>query len=303
MAATLLSLADTLLFLCISLSGIYLFVFALASMRKRVDSYPKAKSKHRFALLLPADAPTPALDYPTELYDIHPYVNLHEAVPTLDDTKYDVAVVLGESSRVSPSLLQEVNNAYDAGITAMQLHHIIEPRHTPKLRRQAVGEETNHAIFKQGHTRIGLSSAMDGTDMAMELTWLQKNLKSPRSNLERRLLRQRIFIEYLEQAIVYSTAPRTRTHEIAGGKVLSDFPEALFTGNWDYADKLFQRLLPSWKVLLSTVGILSVATTCYNGGAFSIKWWILLFCLLFTVCLAIPDYLVETKKKRKSKKD
>lgn len=302
MTETLLSLADTLLFLCISLSGIYLFVFALASMCKRAERYPKAKSKHRFALLLPPSTPTPILDYPEELYDIYPYENLHEAVPTLDETKYDIAVVLGESAHVSPALLQEVNNAYDAGITAMQLHHIIEPRHKRKLRLQAVSEETNHAIFKQGHTRVGLSSAMDGTDMAIELKWLQKNLKSPKSNLERRLLRQRIFIEYLEQAIVYSPTPRARTHEIARGKVLSDFPEALFTGNWDYADKLFQRLLPSWKVLLITTGILSAVTTCYNG-TFSVKWWILLFGLLFTVCLAIPDYLVETKKKRKSKKD
>lgn len=302
MTENLLSLADTLLFLCISLSGIYLFVFALTSMCKRAERYPKAKSKHRFALLLPPSTPTPTFDYPEELYDIYPYENLHKSVQALDETKYDIAIVLGESAHVSPALLQEVNNAYDAGITAMQLHHIIEPRHTRKLRLQAVSEETNHAIFKQGHTRVGLSSAMDGTDMAMELKWLQKNLKSPKSNLERRLLRQRIFVEYLEQAIVYSPTPRARTHEIAGGKVLSDFPEALFTGNWDYADKLFQRLLPSWKVLLITTGILSAVTTCYNG-AFSVKWWILLFCLLFTVCLAIPDYLVETKKKRKSKKD
>lgn len=302
MTETLLSITDTLLFLCIGLSGAYLFVFALASMCKRAERYPKAKTKYRYALLLPTGAQPPVLDYPEESYDIHFYDTLHETVQALDSSLYDVAVVLGEDARVSPSMLQEVNNAYDAGITALQLHHVIEQRSTRKLCWQAVCEEINHAIFKQGHTLLGLSSGMDGIDMALELKWLQKNLKSPKSNLERRLLRQGIFIDYLAHTPVCSPAPRIRTHTISYKKVFTNLPEALFTGQWEYADKLFQRLLPSWKALLIATGILTVGISCYNG-AMSVKWWVLLFGLLFTVCLAIPDYLVEPKKKRKSKKD
>lgn len=302
MTELILSIADGILFVCISLSGAYFFVFALATMLKRTERHPKAETKHRYALLLPRGTQPPMLDYPEEYYDIHFYDTLHETVQTLDNTQYDVAVVLGEGSHVSPSMLQEVNNAYDAGITAMQLHHIIEQRSTRKLRRQAVDEEINHAIFKQGHTLFGLSSGMDGTDMAMELKWLQKNLKSSKSNLERRLLKQGVFIDYLIHTPVCSPAPRTRTHVVSGKKIVSDLPEALLTGRWEYADKLLQRLLPSWKTLLIATSILSVGMSCYSG-ALSVKWWILLFGLLFTVCLAIPDYLVETTKKRKSKKE
>lgn len=302
MVETILSIADSILFFCICLSGIYFFVFALATMLKRTEKYPKAKKKHRYALLLPTGASLPALDYPEELYDIHFYGKLHETVQALDDTKYDVAVVLGENPQVSPSILQEINDAYDAGTTTIQLHHVIEKRSTRTLRRQAINEEINHAVFKQGHTLLGLSSAMDGMDMAIELKWLQKNMKSARSNLERRLSRQQIFTDYLARTVVSSPNARTRTHIISGKKVISDFPEAILQGNWEYADKLLQRLLPSWKTLLITTSVLAITMSCYNG-ALSIKWWIALFCLLFTVSLAIPDYLVETKKKRKLKKD
>ena len=302
MVETILSIADSILFLCISLSGIYYFIFASATTFRKTEKYPKAKQKHRYALLLPTGTSIPVLNYPEELYDIHFYEQLHETVQALDDTKYDMAVILGRDSQISATLLQEINNAYDAGTRAIQLHHVIENRSTRKLRRQAINEEINHAVFKQGHTLLGLSSAMDGMDIAVELKWLQKNLKSTKSNLERRLMRQQVFTDYLVDSVVSSPTARTRTHEIRGKKVLSDLPEALLQGNWEYADKLLRRLLPSWKALLITTSTLAIAMSCYNGGL-SIKWWVLLFCLLLTVSLAIPDYLVETKKKRKSKKD
>lgn len=302
MVETILSITDSILFFCISLSGIYFFIFASATTFKQTEKYPKAKKKHRYALLLPTGTSIPMLDYPEELYDIHFYGQLHETVQSLDDTKYDMAVVLGKDAQVSSSMLQEINDAYDAGTTAMQLHHVIENRSTRKLRLQAINEEVNHSVFKQGHTLLGLSSAMDGVDMAIELKWLQKNLKSAKSNLERRLLRQQVFTDYLVRTIVSSPNARMRTHEISGKKVLSNLPEALLHGNWEYTDKLFQHFLPSWKALLISTGTLAIAMSCYNGEL-SIKWWVLLFCLLLTVSFAIPDYLVETKKKRKLKKD
>lgn len=300
MTDTLLYIVDSVLYFGITLSGIYLFVFALASMLKRADRYPKAKEKHRFIVLLPTGTTLRAQEYPKELYDVLPYDKLPEAVQGLDGSRYDVAVILGETTTPSPRLLQEVNKAYDAGTIAMQLHHTIEERSTRKLRRQALCEEINHSLFKQGHTGVGLSSALDGMDIAVELSWLQKNLKSAKSNLERRLLRQNIFIDYLEHASVGSPAPRMRTHTLSRSKALSDLPEAVLGGHWDYANKLFQRLIPSWKTLLILTPLLAVATTCYDSSL-SPKWWGGVFCLLLTLCFAIPDYLVEKKKKCKFK--
>lgn len=36
---------------------------------------------------------------------------------------------------------------------------------------------------------------------------------------------------------------------------------------------------------------------CYNW-TLSLKWWALLYVLIFIVCLAIPDYLVGQKTKK-----
>lgn len=300
MTDTLLHILDSVLFFGISLSGIYLFVFAFASMLKRADRYPKAKMLHRFIVLLPTGTTFSAQEYPEDLYDALPYDRLPEAVQGVDGDRYDVAVILGEATTVSSRLLHEVNKAYAAGTVAMQLHHNIEGRTTRKLRRQALCEEISHSLFKQGHTRVGLSSALDGVDIAVELSWLQKNLKSAKSNLERRLLRQNIFIDYLEHVSVSSPAPRIRTHTLSRSKALSDLPEAVLGGHWDYTDKLFQRLIPSWKTLLTLTLLLAVATTCYDSSL-SLKWWGGVFCLLLTLCFAIPDYLVEKKKKCKFK--
>lgn len=298
MTATLLLIADSILFFFLSLVGIYLLIFALASMCKRTNRYPKSEKKHRFALLIPTGTPFPPQEYPNELYDTHPYENLPETVQALEGSKYDVAVILGEATQVPLNLLQRVNNAYNAGATAMQFHHIIENRRTKKRHLQAIREEIDHSLFKLGHTQLGLASALDGMDMALDMKWLQKNLKSKKSNLERRLLRQHIFIEYFDYIEIGSPAARQRTHRISRKKILSDLPEALLTAHWDYADKLFQRLVPSWSMLLTVTAALAIVTTCYNW-TLSLKWWGGLFCLLLTICFAIPDYLVEKKKKKK----
>lgn len=298
MTDTFLSLADSLLFLLICLPALYLLLFALASLVRRTDRYSRAKNRYRYAVLIPADATLSPQEYPEDLYRVYPYRNLPETVQALDEAKYDMVVILGTFTRVSPQLLLEINNAHAAGITAMQLHHAMEIENpvVRKAHRQALTEEINYTLFRQGHTQLGFSSALNGMDIAIELPWLKKNFKGPKSNLERRLLRQNIFIEYVEQPLVYSPEPRKPTHCIKRGKALSDLPEAILTSNWDYVNKLFQRLIPSWKTEIIIVSGIAIIMSCCNW-LLSLKWWILLFGLLFTVCLAIPDYLVETKKK------
>ncbi|MEG1564011.1 MAG: hypothetical protein RR365_09840 [Bacteroides sp.] len=300
MIENLFSFGDSLLFFCSFLSVVYLFVFAVASMCSRTNRYPEAKNQHRYVLLAPFGTTLSAQQYPEELYRIQCYDNLSEAIQTLDETKHDMVIVLGEGSRISPFLLQEVNNAYDAGITALQLHSVIDPITTRQFHLQAINEEISNAVFQQGHTQLGLSSAFIGMDIALDLKWIKKNLKSEKSNLERKLLRQNIFIDYLNEPPVYSPIAHPSTHTIKRRKALYDLPEAFFSGHWDYVGKLVQQLIPSWTVLLPIIALVAVVATYYEG-LLSVKWWILLFGLLFTLSLAIPDYLVTEKKKKKFK--
>lgn len=96
---------------------------------------------------------------------------------------------------------------------------------------------------------------------------------------------------------IYSNTPRPRPYSMSKRKAVSKLPAVLMEGNWDYADKLFRQLLPSWRILLLVSSIWCIIATCYDWRA-SLSWWFLLFVLLFTLCLAIPDYLVEKKKKK-----
>ena len=277
MADTLFYTADSIFFLCIAIAGIYLFVFALAALFRRSEKYPATGNMHRFILLVPPG---------TEI-----------CIKELDESLYDIAIILGETTNVSPCLLKEINNAYGSGTMAMQLHHIIECRPTRKIRWKAIHEEIRNSIFRQGHVQTGLSSALEKTDIAIDFKWLKQNLRSPKSNLESRLLQQNIYIEYMDHIHIYSNTPRPRPYSMSKRKAVSKLPAVLMEGNWDYADKLFRQLLPSWRILLLFSSIWCIIATCYDWRA-SLSWWFLLFALLFTLCLAIPDYLVEKKKKK-----
>ena len=294
MIDTLFHIANDFFFFCIILSGIYLFIFALIALFRHSGKYPATEKKYRFALLVPLQTHIEDLKYPKELYTVITYNDPVLAVRELDENQYDIAVILGETTHVSPLLLQDINDAYDAGVMAMQLHHIIEHRPTGKIRRKAIREEIRNSIYRQGHVQAGLSSALEKTDIAIDVKWLKQNLKSPKSNLESRLLMQNIFIEYLHYAHVYSDSPRPLPY--SKWKALSKLPVTLLAGNWDYADKLFRQLVPSWRVLFLICSIWCIIATCY-AWTLSLRWWFLLFGLLFTLCLAIPDYLIEKKKK------
>ena len=289
---------DSVLFLCFSISLIYLFVFAIAASFRRTDIYPPARKKYRYAVLIPENSVFAAQNYPVELYDVIPVCSLYEIIKEMDPTDYDLAVILGETDRVSPNLLDEINRAYEAGTTAIQLHHIVTPRNSRKLRIKAINEEIRNSFFKQGQIRIGLSSAMDGKDMVLEFAWLKKNLKSPKSNLEKRLARQNIFVEYLENSCVESRAPRISQYHVRIFRAVASLPEAILTANWDYLNKIVQWLLPSWVTLLIGATLIAILMTAYEWTS-SLKWWGALFALIFTICLAIPDYLVEKTSKKK----
>lgn len=128
MIDTLFHIANDFFFFCIILSGIYLFIFALIALFRHSGKYPATEKKYRFALLVPLQTHIEDLKYPKELYTVITYNDPVLAVRELDENQYDIAVILGETTHVSPLLLQDINDAYDAGVMAMQLHHIIEHR-------------------------------------------------------------------------------------------------------------------------------------------------------------------------------
>ena len=108
---------------------------------------------------------------------------------------------------------------------------------------------------------------------------------------------QGIFVEYLEKVKVYSSDIRTPRYKVRFSKALRALPEAIFTAHWDYCNKILRWILPSRKTNLISIALIATALLCYDWSL-SLKWWSLLYILMFIICLAIPDYLVRQKTKK-----
>lgn len=358
MLSVVIDIFDDILFFFMGISVLYLFIFALAAMFKRADKYRKASKQYRYAVLFPAYKEDKVIEssvssflqqnYPSDLYDVvvisdqmkdetnQRLINmgitllkanyedsskakaLHLAMNTLDETKYDVVVIMDGDNMVEPNFLEEVNKAYDSGCLAIQTHRMAKSRNTPTAVLDAVSEEINNSIFRKGHIRFGFSSALIGSGMAFEYKWFKKNIFNVSTagedkELEALLLQQEIFIEYLEHVNVYDEkVPKDdafynqRRRWLASqygilGRTIKDLPGAIASGNWDYADKIFQWAMFPRVILLGFVGVLALVVTVYDWTQ-GIKWWLLLFALVLSLCMAIPDYLVDKDFTRSIKK-
>ena len=160
-------------------------------------------------------------------------------------------------------------------------------------------QEIKNSLFRAGNTQFGLSSNLSGTNIAIDLEWLQNNLRSSKTNIERKLFRKNVYIDYLPDAIVYCQSSPVHPYRRRLRKTASYFFPSLLEGNWNFCNRIVQHLIPSPLKMCIFVSVWTLLITGYNW-ALSIGWWLILFGLLVTYSLAIPDYLVEDKKKKHS---
>lgn len=348
---------DTILFILIGLSVGYLFVFSFAGMFKRSFTYPPAKKTYRFAVLFPAYKEDQIIessihsflkqDYPKGQYEIIVIADqlkqqtilnlqllpitllnvkfensskakaLNFAINQLSD-KYDLVVILDADNTVKSNFLKKISDAYEYGPSAIQAHRIAKNRNTDTAILDAVSEEINNTIFRKGHVKLGLSSALIGSGMAFDYKWFKENIKQVSSagedkELELLLLKQRIYIEYLDDVYVYDEKT-TKEQNFSNQRrrwlaaqfsslfeAIPSMPQAIFSGNVNYCDKLFQWMMLPRILLVGITGLLS-ATITYINWELSFKWWFLLFILLLALSMAIPDYLIDKKLRKALRK-
>ena len=77
-------------------------------------------------------------------------------------------MLLDPDNDVDTDMLLKINDAYYSGCNAMQTHRIAKRRDTNIAVLEAVSEEINNSIFRKGHTGLGFSSALIGSDMAFD---------------------------------------------------------------------------------------------------------------------------------------
>jgi cellulose synthase/poly-beta-1,6-N-acetylglucosamine synthase-like glycosyltransferase len=237
-----------------------------------------------------------------------PKALLEAAIKTLSSKDYDVLVLLNANNLVDPTYLTDINKAYHSGGMAIQTHKVSKKYPTHLSWLNALMEEVNNSLFRRGHVNLGFSSSLMGTGMAFEFDWFKQNaaLKGNidiSKYLEAKLLKQGIFIEYLEHVYTYedsvhnvaaynklrkewsSTGADTRHY------IVRDLPRALFAGNLDYGDKILQWMMPS-KILLLGFLFIIAGLLSYYEPTLSVKWWIMTGTLLFAYVMAIPDKML-----------
>jgi len=248
---------------------------------------------------------------PTYKGDITKSKSIEYAVNYLSDSGiyYDACVILESGDTLDENFLMKVNDAYESGCVAIQTHRITKYINSAEEELISISKEINNAIFRKGHTNIGLSSALMETGMVLDMGLLKKYINTTNSKifekqLEDTLLKKRVYIEFLDYVYTYDSVNYKKNgrihhkyknrHKIRFSASPLMLPIALLNNNWDYSDKLIQSILPSRYLLILLITLFAIISSL-TDWTMSVKWWALLAILIITFISAIPDYLVNNK--------
>ena len=337
-----------------SVAVAYPLIYSLASLGTRKSYYPTANKQHKFAILFPAYKEDrvilPVVEsflqqhYPQELYKVivisdHMQETTNERLAQLPITllkanyensskakalnfamdhfgrdEFDAVVILDADNIVDTNFLLEINKVFDAGVQAIQAHRTAKNRNTDIAVLDGLSEEVNNSIFRRGHVRLGISSALIGSGMIFNYQWFHDNVKhlvttGEDKELEVLLLKQRIFIEFLDEVYVYDEKTQGEkgfynqrrrwlaTQFAQWGRGFKDLPQAILSGNIDYSDKLIQWMLPPRLILFGGIIVMGSIMQIIDWPL-ALKWWALFLIMGVTLCLAIPDKLVDDRFKK-----
>lgn len=288
---------DDLLFIYTVLLLLYMLVLSVASHFKHIV-YAKASKQYHAIFLVPEGSTLS--NTCRDQYEFLPYNDLHKSINELDTERYDIVIILSDKAcSLSPLFLSKIYDAFDSGIQAIQLHTIAEDLEGLRNRYLAISHEIENSLFQSGSTQFGLSSKLYGTNMAIDLKWLQKNMRSSKTNIERKLFLQNIYIDYLSDVIVYCQSIPASPYRKRFRKTVSYLLPSILEKNWCFCNRIVQELILSPLKLCIFTSAWAILITAYDW-TISFGWWGVLLGLLITYSLAIPDYLVEDKKKKRN---
>lgn len=335
------------LFVWFAINVAYLLIFSLAALRRHANEVPVSTDCRRIVILIPAYREDRVImecvesclaqTYPTDKFDIVVISDqmeestnaalsklpvrlevvrfehstkakaLNLAMSRSDD--YDMALILDADNMIGPHFLQQINAVFGRrGVKVFQAHRIAKNRNTHLAYLDAVSEEINNSIFRQGHVNLGLSAALIGSGMVFDYHLLKEKLASIRAvggfdrALELTLFKEGRKIGYLPNAYVLDEKIQTHSdfsrqrrrwlsaqyHYLAA--FLKDVPRAIRNGQWDFCDKMFQQMSIPRIILLGFSLVFAFLMTCFSW-TLAVKWWILFGGLLLALALAIPRVL------------
>lgn len=233
---------------------------------------------------------------------------LNYAMSQLSES-YDIALILDADNIMATDFITKLNATFDLGYQVVQGHRTAKNTNSPTAILDAISEEINNHILRKGHRALGLSSALIGSGMAFEYGLFVDVMSEIHAiggfdkELEMRLLKRGIVFDYIEDAFVYDEKvqnaevfEKQRTRWIAAQfKYLKqNFVSGivhLFKGNIDYANKVFQALLPPRIILLGMLMFFAFVSIFSGDFNFKVLAWGQLVTLIFTFYISTPDFL------------
>ena len=324
---------------------LYLLVFAVAGHRRAPRPLPADSVARRMCVLMPAyradavireTAPVAVIHQYAGVADVHVVADglapitvqalrqggagvievnfikstkgkaLLAALNELPHGAYDVAVILDVDNEMAPGFLAQVNDAFAAGYRVVQGHRTAKNMDSPF---DACNEEINNHIFRLGHARLGMSSALIGSGMAFEYEYLHQLLQDigdtpgEDKEVDFRVLRDGVKIAYLPEALVYdekipnaSVFATQRTRWLATQleflvKYFGEGLRQLGGGNFEFFDKILQSLLLPRVLLLGVLSGLLGLSLLWRVGLGPGFWLALLLGTGAALLLALPARL------------
>ena len=226
---------------------------------------------------------------------------------------YDFVVILDADNIVASDFLSQLSRIAHPNI-AIQCHRTAKNANNDIAALDGLSEEINNRIFRQGHNRIGMSSALIGSGMCFDLSWFKANVTKLNTAVEDRelealLMKQGIYIHYAEDIQVLDEKvsnsdnfQRQRLRWMTGQvqallQMLPSIPKAVITGNINYIDKTIQQALIPRSILLGLIPTLCIIATLTSSiyhlpsTIFHLKWWLTLALFIIGLYIAIPSQM------------
>ena len=223
---------------------------------------------------------------------------------------HDFVVILDADNIVASNFLSQLSQISHADI-AIQCHRTAKNADNDIAALDGLSEEINNSIFRRGHNRIGMSSALIGSGMCFAYRWFKDNVTKLNTAVEDRelevlLMKQGIYIHYAENIHVMDEKvsnsenfQRQRLRWMSGQvqtlcQMLPYIPKAIITGNINYIDKTVQQALIPRSILIVLTPILCIIATLtsyilhHTSYIYPLKWWLLLLLLFTAIYFAIP---------------
>jgi cellulose synthase/poly-beta-1,6-N-acetylglucosamine synthase-like glycosyltransferase len=231
---------------------------------------------------------------------------LNKAIEQTNDG-FDYAIVFDADNVAKSDYLYRMNEAFARGHLVVQGQRTAKNQDTSMAMLDAISEAINNHIFRKGHRVAGLSSAIIGSGMGLQFDLFREVMAKITAvggfdkEMELTLLRERVKMDYAEQAIVYDEkVQKTEVFENQRKRwlsaqinylrkhIASGIIQFLTKGNLDYFDKVFQMaLIP--RIMLLAILPVAFLLSLIPGHAPAPYYWLAVWITGYiAILLAVP---------------